>query len=447
MATEMDDKGNIVLRNRRICDYYQRNPHISAEAVNLVVLDLFEALGRDLTASLTNTTLADLARSVRELHTGLPARLHESNQMFLDNVKMIVSMATGENAERVMIALQRTTDTHVEQLKAHLPKVSGADEVLAVVRAELQGQLAAGAEVSAGALEAKVTSSLQPLYTFFATNQEHLTARLDGLKEEATVTRTASAKAATELGEFLAKYKASSQFKGQCSENELSTLLNQTWPMAEVMNTTATKASGDFIMRRDGYDDVMIENKNYEANVNIDETKKFIRDATGLGMHAIMLSQRSGIASKPNFFVEFNGTRVLVYVHNVEYSAEKVKMAVDLVDSLGARLQEVAMMQQEDGEGCTMITAECLGNIQAEYSRFVQQKDDMMVKLRDSHKAALSMLDAMRLPELSTLLNKKFASASNEQHICQICKLAFGSKRSLASHLKKHKAAGEVESP
>jgi hypothetical protein len=126
-----------------------------------------------------------------------------------------------------------------------------------------------------------------------------------------------------------------------------------------------------------------------------------------------------------------------------------VKMAVDLVDSLGARLHEVAMMQQEDGiaDGCTVLTAECLGNIQAEYSRFVQQKDDMMVKLRDSHKATLSMLDAMRLPELSGLLNKKFASAANEQHICQICKLAFGSKRSLASHLKKHKAAGEVDSP
>ena len=66
-------------------------------------------------------------------------------------------------------------------------------------------------------------------------------------------------------------------------------------------------------------------------------------------------------------------------------------------------------------------------------------------RVREFSKAALADLDEMRLPELSSLLNKKFASASNEQHICPVCKMAFGSKRSLASHLKKHKAGGELE--
>ena len=445
MASEFDNDGNILLRNKRICDYYQRNPHISAEAVNLVILDLFEALGRDLTASLTNTTLADLVRSIRDLQTSLPTRLHESNQMFLDNLKMIIGMATCDNADKVIAALQRTTDGYVEQLKIHFPKHNGFDEVISIIRNELQKQFTSSADINANALEAKVTSSLQPLYTFFATNQEHMTTRLDGLKKDTTITRQEGNKIATELSEFLSKYKASSQFKGQCSENQLGTLLNHTWPMADITNTTAIKASGDFIIKRDGYDDIMIENKNYEANVNIEETKKFIRDATTLGMHAVMLSQRSGIASKPNFFIEFNGLKVLVYVHNVEYSPDKVKMAIDLIDSLSSRLRDVALMQHENGhgDGHTIISAECLTNIQAEYSRFIQQKDELLTKIRDSHKFTLSLLDAMRLPELNSLLNKKFASANNEQHICHICKLAFGSKRSLASHLKKHKAAGD----
>lgn len=437
--------GTIVIKNRRICDYYERNPHVDVEAVNLVVLDLFEALGKDLSTSLMNAKLSELVHSVAELRTGLPARLHESNQMFLESVKLIVGMSTGENTERVIAALQRSADGYVDQLKLHMPKLSGAEEVLSVVRSELQSHMAAGAEASAQSLETKVTSTLQPLYTFVSSNQDQLSTKLDGLRDELGYGRTSTERMSTDLGEFLSKYGASSQFKGQCSENRLSSLLSETWPTAEVQNTTALKASGDFIMRRMGYDDVMFENKNYEANVDISETKKFIRDANELGTHAVLLSQRSGVASKPNFFVELNGSKVLVYVHHVDYSAEKVKMAVDLIDALALRLREVSLIQGGEGEGgdeCTVITLEMLGNIQAEYQRFIQGKDLAVQQVRDFSKTMLLRIEEMRLPELSGLLNKKFASASNEQHICPVCKLPFGTKRALASHLKKHKDLG-----
>lgn len=449
------ENGAILIRNRRICEYYERNPHVDVEAVNLVVLDLFEALGKDLAASLTNAKLGELVQSVAELRTGLPARLHESNQMFLESVKLIVGMSTGENTERVIAALQRSADGYVDQLKLHMPKLSGAEEVLAAVRGELQRHMAAGAEASAQSLEAKVISTLQPLYTFVSSNQDQLSTKLDGLREDVGTGRTSTDRMSAELGEFLSKYGASSQFKGQCSENRLSSLLSETWPTAEVQNATALKASGDFIMRRAGCDDVMFENKNYEANVDISETKKFIRDANELGTHAVLLSQRSGVASKPNFFVELNGSKVLVYVHHVDYSAEKVKMAVDLIDALALRLRELSLLQQQQGGGgegvegggsagdeCTVITLEVLGNIQAEYQRFVQGKEAAVQQVRDFSKTMLARIEEMRLPELSGLLNKKFASASNEQHLCPVCKLPFGTKRALASHLKKHKDWG-----
>lgn len=451
----------IVIRNRRVCEYYARNPHVSAEAVNLVVLDLFEALGRDLTASLTNATLTDLVRSVGELHAALPARLHEAQQGFAESVRMIVGMATADNTERVLGALQRTTDGYVDQLRLHLPKGGGADEVLAGVRSELREQLAAqlssANELTSHALEAKVAASLQPLYAFVSSSQDGVLARLDGLRDDVGTGRAEGARLSTELGEFLSRYKGSSQFKGQCSEHELAGLLNEAWPTAEVQNTTGLKGSGDFVLRREGRDDVMVENKNYEANVNLDETKKFIRDANALGTHAVMLSQRSGIASKPNYFVELNGSKVLVYVHHVNYSAEKVRLAVDLIDGLGERLREVALLTQQHGGhaldggggdgGCTVLSAEALANVQAEYARFVQRKDEMHQQLRDMGKSVKGMqglLDEMRLPELGAILNKKFASASNERHVCPVCKMAFGSKRSLASHLKKHKVADEA---
>ena len=62
--------------------------------------------------------------------------------------------------------------------------------------------------------------------------------------------------------DFLNKYKSSSQFKGQCSENMVETILNKMYPTAEIINATAFKASGDFIIKRTDGPDIMIENKN-----------------------------------------------------------------------------------------------------------------------------------------------------------------------------------------
>ena len=38
-----------------------------------------------------------------------------------------------------------------------------------------------------------------------------------------------------------------------------------------------------------------------------------------------MMSQLSGIASKPNGFIEINEDKILIYLHYVDYSQEKLK--------------------------------------------------------------------------------------------------------------------------
>jgi hypothetical protein len=208
------------------------------------------------------------------------------------------------------------------------------------------------------------------------------------------------------------------------------------YPTAEVINTTALKASGDFILKRTGKPDIMIENKNYEANINIDETKKFIRDANEVKTHAIMMSQFSGIVSKPNGFIEINDGNVLIYLHNVDYSQDKIKMAIDIIDNLSVKLDEISNLEENTGHS---ISKECLERINDEYQKFQFQKETLTNTIKDMNKKMLSQVDEFKLPNLSMYLNDKFASIQNQQHICEFCNAPFQTKRSLASHKKMHK--------
>jgi hypothetical protein len=276
----------------------------------------------------------------------------------------------------------------------------------------------------------------QPIYTFISSSQEQMTTKLDNMREETRTSNATNDRLACELNDFLVKYKTSSQFKGQASENMLGTILNKMYPEAEIVNTTSLKASGDFLITRSNRQTIMIENKNYEANVNIDETKKFLRDVNEQKTHAIMMSQFSGIATKPNGFIEINDGKVLIYLHNVEYSQDKIKMAIDIIDNLSEKLEEISSFEENDGY---LINKDALERINEEHQRFLTQKDIMNNTIKEFNKKLTAQLEELKFPNLAIYLNDKFASIQNQQFICDVCNMQFQTKRQLGSHKKIHK--------
>ena len=355
-----------------------------------------------------------------------------------------------QNIDKISLLLNKNTDAFVEKINVCIPKTQEVstnaiqEKLLSIkdsINMDIKTFLSSTNNSTTMAdfidkLDSKIVMMQQPIYTFLSSSQEQLTSKIDHLKEETKFNKTKNDELMTELGDFLNKYKSSSQFKGQCSENMVETILNKMYPTAEVINTTAMKASGDFILKRTGKPDIMIENKNYEANINIDETKKFIRDANEVKTHAIMMSQFSGIVSKPNGFIEINDGNVLIYLHNVDYSQDKIKMAIDIIDNLSVKLDEISNLEENTGHS---ISKECLERINDEYQKFQFQKETLTNTIKDMNKKMLSQVDEFKLPNLSMYLNDKFASIQNQQHICEFCNAPFQTKRSLASHKKMHK--------
>lgn len=445
------------INNKRIYDYYKANANVNIEAMNLILLDFMEQLGNDMTKVLSNSVFGEILSNVKDIkqqvnsfNDTIGVKMQEHNMSFMETTKLIISASSSENTDKIMQLLNRNTDSFIERINISIPKTQDEhtkkiQENLLVfqktINEDIKSYLSNNSSETSlkefiGSLDAKITTLQQPIYTFISSNQEQLNSKLSSLRDDSMSYKSANEKVMGDLNDFLTKYKTSSQFKGQCSENMLGNVLNKMYPTADVLNTTALKASGDFLLKRTGKQTILIENKNYEANVNIDEIKKFLRDVNEQKTHAIMLSQYSGIVSKPNGFIEINDGKVIIYLHNVDYSSEKIKMAIDVIDILSERLEEISTVEDIDGY---IIKKEVLDKINDQFQLFLSQKEVVLTTVKEMHKKLTAQIEDMKIPDLSLFLNEKYASIQNQQFACEICNLPFQNKRSLAAHKKCHK--------
>ena len=351
-------KHETVINNKRIFDYYKANTNVNIETMNLILLDFMEQLGNDMTKVLSNSVFGEILSNVKDIkqqvnsfNDTIGVKMQEHNKSFMETTKLIISASSSENTDKIAQLLNRNTDSFIERINFSIPKTQDEnnkkiqDNLLAfqkVINEDIKSYLSTNnSETSLkefiGSLDAKIMTMQQPIYTFISSNQEQLNAKLSSLRDDSVSNKSANDKVMSDLNEFLTKYKTSSQFKGQCSENMLGNVLNKMYPIAEVLNTTALKASGDFLLKRLGKQPILLENKNYETNVNVDEIKKFLRDVNEQKTHAIMMSQYSGIVSKPNGFIEINdGINVIGLREGTMLKLEEEKL--ELIGKFSARL-------------------------------------------------------------------------------------------------------------
>jgi hypothetical protein len=269
----------------------------------------------------------------------------------------------------------------------------------------------------------------QPLYSFFSASEDRISKNIDALKDTSVQSLSHQNKVFEELGEFLGKYKGSSN-KGKYGEQQLGSILNSLYPTAEVTNTTGTKASGDFIMKRVDKPNVLFENKEYDYNIPKDEIAKFIRDIDTQNMSGVFISQYSGIAFKQNFQIDINKGNVLVYIQGCEYNQDKIRIAVDIIDNLYNKIQDLNMDEDENS-----ISKDILDSINEEYQKFISQKEGMITCMKDFQKKMASQIEELQLPSLDKYLEPKYAYVKTRCFVCDLCNTyTASSKQSLSAH-------------
>jgi hypothetical protein len=135
---------------------------------------------------------------------------------------------------------------------------------------------------------------------------------------------------------------------------------------------------------------------------------------------------------KQNYQIEIHNKLLVVYIHNVEYMTEKIKVAMDIIDNLNVRMKEIT----NNDEYSVTIEKEILEEINKEYQMFIQHKETMANILKESMKKIFAQMEEFKFPALEKYLYGKFSTQIQKQGFkCELCKQFLANNlKALAAH-------------
>jgi hypothetical protein len=411
----------------------------------------FQKISSDINSVNDNLTLLN-----KEVVSNMNIQLSDVKKEYIDSVKQLLYSHSLESNEKITTMLDRNTDTLVDKtniiLNDVLPKnndklsntlIENLNTFKNTIKQDILSLSNSGSDEQSkidflNILEQKyngLTNSIQqPIFSYIASSELRINNNIQYINDNYTSGSVTQAKLFGSLDEFLGKYKNVSN-KGKFGEHNLSSVINKLYPTSDVTNTTGTKASGDFIMRRSDRNDIMFENKDYTHNIPKDEISKFIRDIDVLQMSGIFISQNSGIAFKNNYQIDIHKGNVIVYIQYCNYDPEKIRIAVDIIDNFKDKMNE---MNSKDVDN--IISKSVLDDINNELQTFITQRDNIIVTMKDFNKKMTSMLQMLKMPSLEKYLGTRYASidagySSNSVYKCDICNIFVGGNtQSLSAH-------------
>jgi hypothetical protein len=356
--------------------------------------------------------------------------IEKNNQQLIDKTNLLFNELIPKNNENLYKNMNEKINVFNETLKEETEKVI---KLMTIDKSNVKHCFSSFERDITSLFSTLQTNLQQPLHMYINTSEERINNNISNIKDITKENMVVQNKLYSELNDFLNKYRTSN-YKGSFHENQLKNLLNKMFPNGEVIDTTGTKSSGDFLLKRPNKPNIMFENKDYTENVYNSEIVKFIYDSENIKTHGIFLSQHSGISGKSNYQIDYHKGCILVYVHNTDYSEDKIRTATDIIDSLSSKIEEFS-----EGEEIN-INKEILQEINDQYQEFVTKKDALIGMTKDFSKKALLQLEEMKFPSLEKYLSGYFSSATktnrlNNQYVCDICNVYISTtKKSLSAH-------------
>jgi hypothetical protein len=226
----------------------------------------------------------------------------------------------------------------------------------------------------------------------------------------------------------LVKKMENSSIKGGISENLLNNVLVNSFPNGELVNTSKETHHGDILLKRTNKVDILFENKDYSSNVPKKEIEKFIEDINLHDCCGIMLSQKSGISLKDNFQIEIHGENIVIYLHNVMYSNDLIKTAVNIIDHLQKHITS-------NIENSIEIDQDILDSINMEYKNYVLQRLEHIESIKNMSNKLIKEVENFNFNSIEILLNKHYTNSITNEFEC-ICGRIWKTKRSMGCHQK-----------
>ena len=476
----MENSFQLSISNKEVFEFYEKHG-LSFEQVNILFVDILKKLISDLDSSLNSnlaTKLLDkfnmldskmdtigmsVSKCQTELTTIFAFKLTEYRREYIDDLKMILS---SNNVDCIAPLIKETNSNLLDKTSLMLGELIPKNQEIISKDLDLQLQLFQSSilnettKLLASSLDKKtiedflisinqsMIQSHQTFTTLISSSESRIENRLieterkmNEIKEISTENNSTQSTLQNNVSEILKKFEKGSS-KGNISEHITYNILLNLFPCAQIDHVgNEQKETGDIVLVRNNKPKILIENKDHDSkNVTKQEVDKFIRDCELQDCCGIMMAQHRGISNKQNFELQIHNGNVLLYLHQVNFDEDKIKIAVEIVEHFKMKLDELTTKEDD-----SIMEKEVLDEINKEFINYVNQKNTMMKLLKDFGDKMNFSINELKMPCLEKYLSSRFAfSTVQGDNMCKYCEKHI--PKSLLQHYRYCPAKKEIES-
>jgi hypothetical protein len=460
----------IIITDPIIISYYEENNNIDIITMNHIFIDILKKLSSNLSNTINTTITSKILNIVTEINSNIASskldfmmKLLETKKEYIEDVKNLISSNTLTNNEKISSIIEKNNDNlltkttlmindvipksqqaHISQLescvKNHCASIASDTQKLLELNHKDENNSKHIMDNIDSQLSKMIGSIQQPIFSYINSSEERTNSNLSLLKDNLSLQNVTQTKLSTDINDFLGKYKNNSQFKGAIAETDLYYMLQSIMPSDEIVKVSGSTATCDFKVNRQNKQKscILFESKDYSQSVPSDEVAKFERDIQLQKNHGIMVSQRSPITYKNPFQIDIINGLIHVYIPSAEYSTEKVKIAIDIIDNLDMRLKT---LDTKTNEEFIQISKSDSDEIAEEYRLFGLQKSQMLDTIKSITKQLTDKLEEIQLPKIKQLLVKNGNIENDNGFKCPLCNVWSGkNKAGLGTHMRSCKS-------
>jgi hypothetical protein len=455
---------NIIITDPKVLAFYAANKNIDIVTINHVFIDIMNKLSTNLSNITEETINSRILQIVTNIDSNMNSfklefllGLQDHKAAYIEELKTVLNTNTLSNNEKLNLIMEKNNETLLSKttnlINDIIPKnqdrcISFIENSIktccSAINSDTQKLLSITNDVNPenntkliienveNQLNRMISNVQQPILQLIKSNDERQTTNINQIRDNVLIQNNTQQHMSNELNNFFGRYKNKSQFKGSVAETELYFMLQHIVPAAEIINVTGSVANCDYCVKRKGDNnpDILFESKDYTNSVPTDEIEKFKRDIQLQKTHGVLISQNSPITFKTPFQIDIINGLIHVYVPNTEYNSEKIKTAIDIIDSLHIKLQELE-------QGDDKISKSQIDDILDEYKTFAIKKTRALDTFKTMSKQLQEQLEDIQLPNIRLFLVQKGKIENDANLECQFCNSYIGkNKASLSAHKK-----------
>ena len=456
---------NLTITDKTVISFYRENPQLDINNINIVFIDILRQLSTNLSSKIDNTMTTQILSIVSELkgelyklNSDISLRMSDAKRDYISDIKELFSHSELSTHDKIGHVLEKNNEALLNKttllISEIIPKSNDKNyasiegcikQFFGSISEDTKALLKMNsADKSDGLAEdidkdiSKMFSTIQSsLFNAIQASETRTFSNIQQIHDNILTQKQIQENLSSELAVFLNKYKNNSSIKGAVSENELYTLLQYAFPTDYVRNTSTETAACDFCLTRKdkSLPTIYFENKDYSTTVDSIEVEKFMRDLKERKAHGIFISQHSPIVFKSNFQIDFIENRIHLYIPNAGYDVDKIKLAVNIIDSLSIKLN---LMIEESNDDCYELSIDDFENLKQEYLDFAQKKLDMLEFIKTISRQLTLKLEAIEMPIFKKITIGNTTASTNQGHLCDICNnYPAKNKAALSAHQKK----------